>query len=150
MFLSLLSPAQNMVKKYNAEMKVQKKTLSGILVQTTTDSTNRFVFVSKLGLKFFDIEVGKTNFNYTIHYFSPAFKTHKRVIGVAKEMFVLGYDIPKWSENNGKIKLSKSEKGACKTGFGIFGKRVKVCTLNENVTAKCKFYPVSFNFKIME
>ncbi len=146
LLLLLSASAQHVVMKYDADMMVQGKGMSGILIQSVTDNSNRFIFVSKLGLKFFDVEVGKTDFEYTIHYFSPAFKTEKRVIGVAKELFVLGFN----NAGIGKVKQQKSKTGQCKSAFGLFGKRVKVCYLDYHTTVTCKFYPVSFDLRVLE
>jgi hypothetical protein len=136
-FITILSAvsAQKVVMKYDADMMVQGKSLSGILIHSVTDSSNRFIYVSKLGLKFFDVEAGKTDFSYKIHYFSPAFKSEKRLIGIAKEMFVLG--------------LSEDKAGQCNSAFGLFGKRIKVCHLDSHITVACKFYPVSFDLRVL-
>ncbi len=141
--------AQKVVMKYDAGMMVQKKEMSGILIQSVTDSSNRFIFVSKLGLKIFDVEVGKMDFDYTIHYFSPAFKTEKRMLGVAKEMFVLGFNDELAHEKGNRVRFVKSKNGSCKSGFGLFGKRVKVCYLDSHTTVKCKCYPVSFDLRTL-
>ena len=148
--LAVTASAQQVVMKYDADLLVQKKPMSGILIHSVTDSSNRFIFVSKLGLKFFDVEVGKTNYSYSIHYFSPAFKTEKRVIGIAKELFVLGFDNNKAKEKNSKVKLTTSKQGSCKSAFGLFGKRVKVCCLDDHTTVTCKFYPVSFDLRVLK
>ena len=141
--------AQRVVMKYDADMMVQGKDLSGILIHSVTDSTNRFIFVSKLGLKFFDVEVGKTEFNYSIHYFSPAFKSEKRVIGVAKEMFVLGFSDVLAKRQGSKVRFVRSKQGSCKAAFGLFGKRVKVCYFDAHTSVRCKFYPVRFDLRVL-
>jgi len=148
--MALSASAQKVVMKYDADMLVQGKSMSGILIQSVTDSSNRFIFVSKLGLKFFDVEVGKTTFSYSIHYFSPAFKTEKRVIGMAKEMFVLGFDNDKAKEKGNKVKLTTSKQGSCKSAFGLFGKRVKVCYQDAHTTIQCNFYPVGFDLRVLD
>jgi len=139
--------AQKVVMKYDAGMIVQKKEISGILIQSVTDSSNRFIFVSKLGLKFFDMEVGKKDFNYIIHYFSPVFKTEKRMLGVAKEMFVLGFNDEPARKKGSKVRYVKSKNGSCKSGFGLFGKRVRVCYLDSHTSVQCKCYPISFHLR---
>ncbi len=148
--MALLTSAQHVVMKYDANMMVQGKDLSGLLIQSATDSSNRFIFVSKLGLKFFDVEVGKADFSYTIHYFSPAFKSEKRVIGVAKEMFVLAYSNAKAQEKGNRVRFVKSKAGSCKTAFGWFGKRVRVCYLDYHTTVQCRFYPVKFDLRVLD
>lgn len=148
--MALLASAQHVVMKYDANMMVQGKDLSGLLIQTATDSSNRFIFVSKLGLKFFDVEVGKTDFSYTIHYFSPAFKSEKRVIGVAKEMFVLAYSNAKAQQKGNRVRFIKSKAGDCKAAFGWFGKRVRVCYLDYHTTVQCRFYPVKFDLRVLD
>ncbi len=148
--MALSASAQKVVMKYDADMLVQGKSMSGILVHSVTDSSNRFIFVSKLGLKFFDVEVGKTTFSYSIHYFSPAFKNEKRVIGVAKELFVLGFDKGKTKEKGNKVRWTTSKQGPCKSAFGLFGKRVKVCYLDAHTTIQCKFYPVRFDLRVLD
>ena len=148
--MALSAPAQKVVMKYDADMLVQGKFMSGILIHLVTDSSNRFIFVSKLGLKFFDVEVGKTTFSYSIHYFSPAFKTEKRVIGIAKEMFVLGFDNDKAKEKGSKVKLTSPKQGSCKSAFGLFGKRVKVCYLDAHTMVQCNFYPVGFDLRVLD
>ena len=146
LFFLLPAFAQHVIMKYDADMLVQGKSMSGILIQSETDSSNRFIFVSKLGLKLFDVEVGKTDFSYTIHYFSPAFKTEKRVIGVAKELFVLGFD----NAESGKVNQQKTKTGRCKSAFGLLGKRVKVYYLDSHTTVTCRFYPVGFDLRVLD
>ena len=146
--LALFSMAQKVVIKYDAHLKAPKTDVSGILVHLSTDSSNRFVFVTKLGLKLFDLEVGKTDFNCIVHYFSPIFKNKKRLTGVAKELFVLAFDDKAAQEKNSKVTRHKIPDGYRKNSFGVFGKRVSVDLLNYHTLLRCKFYPVSFELQI--
>ena len=146
----LVAHTQHTVTKYNANMVVQGKSLSGILIQSSSDTANRFVFVSKLGLKFFDVETKPEQFSYTVRYFSPAFKTEKRVIGIVKELFVLGFNGEVAKKKGASVKLISTKEGFCKRAFGLLGKRVRVCYVNDNITIQCKFYPVSFNLKTIK
>lgn len=140
--------AQKVVIKYDAHLKAPKTDVSGILIQLSTDSSNRFVFVTKLGPKLFDIEVGKTDFNYNIRYFSPIFKNEKRLTGIAKELFVLGFDDNAAQEKKSKVTRHKISDGYRKNSFGIFGRRVSVDLLSYHTLLRCKFYPVSFELQI--
>jgi len=146
--LALFATAQKVVIKYDAHLIASKIDVSGILVHLSTDSSNRFVFVTKLGLKLFDLEVGKTDFNYNVHYFSPIFKNKNRLIGIAKVLFVLGFDDNMVQGKKSKVTRHKVSDGYRKNGFGVFGKRVSVDLLNYHTLLRCKFYPISFELQI--
>lgn len=54
---------------YQAELTVMKHVVSGMIFVKKTDKTYRAVFMSEIGLKYFDIEIGQTGEgDYTIHY----------------------------------------------------------------------------------
>ncbi len=148
--LAWSTSAQQVVTKYDAHIIVGDKDVSGILIQATANNGYRYIFVSKPGLKLFDVETSVTKFNYTIHYFSPVFKTEKRVTGIAKEMYLLGYKADKMLKKDKKVRFFKSKGRSCKSAFGLFGKRVQVCSADFHTTVRCKFYPVKFDLKILK
>ena len=71
------------------------------------------------------------------------------MLGVAKEMFVLGFNDKLAREKGSRVRFIKSKSGSCKSGFGLFGKRVKVCYLDSHTTVTCKSYPVSFDLRTL-
>ena len=54
---------------FKAEMRIYDNSLSGLIIIKRTGETFRAVFVSEIGIKYFDIEIGSNETNdFTVHY----------------------------------------------------------------------------------
>ncbi len=54
---------------FKAEMSIYDNSLSGLIIIKRTGETFRAVFVSEIGIKYFDIEIGSNETNdFTVHY----------------------------------------------------------------------------------
>lgn len=54
---------------YKTEMNIHNNELTGLVLIKKTNETYRFVFLSEIGIKYFDVEVGGTEQNdFIIHY----------------------------------------------------------------------------------